>query len=108
MLGVQTVKVSKNIKNDTKLHPKFNEKSIQKTCSKKESQNMKTHQKSDPQMKATSIKNHSKNRFEKRDEKKRSKTLEPGMAKCASSPHPIISKDILRSEVRRKQTKKAD
>ena len=30
------------------------------------------------------------------------------MAKCASSPNPIISKDILRSEVRRKHTKKVE
>ena len=69
---------------------------------------MKTHPKNDPKMEPKSIKNHSKNRCEKRDEKRMSKTLEPGMAKCASSPNPIISKGILRSEVRRKQTKKAD
>ena len=50
MLDVQTVKVSKNIKNETKIHLKFNEKSIQKKYSKKESQNMKTHSKSDPKM----------------------------------------------------------
>ena len=69
---------------------------------------MKTHQKSDPKMEPKSINNHSKNRCEKRDKKREHNTLEPGWAECASSPNPIISKDILRSEVRRKQTKKAD
>jgi hypothetical protein len=34
-LHVRTVKLSKKHQNETKFHPKFNEKSIQKTCSKK-------------------------------------------------------------------------
>ena len=105
-LHVRTVKVSKKHqkcdqfpseiqwKIDTKnmlekREPKY------ENSSKKWSQNgAKIHQKS------------FQNRCEKRDEKKEG--LKPGMAECASSPNPIISKDILRSEVRRKQTKKAD
>jgi hypothetical protein len=60
----------KNIKNDTKFHPKFNEKSIPKTCSKKEHQNMNTHPKSDSKMVPKSIKNHFKINA-KKDTKKR-------------------------------------
>ena len=69
---------------------------------------MKTHPKSDPKMEPKSIKNHSKNRCEKRDEKKRAKTAQPLTGMGGVSPNPIISKDILRSEVRRKYTKKVE
>ena len=66
---------------------------------------MKTYPTSDPKMEPKSIKNHSKNRCEKRLKKEGTNL---GLAKCASSPNPIISKDILRSEVRRKHTKKVE
>ena len=88
----------------TKIHPKFNDKSIQKTCSKKESQTMKTHQKSDLKIKLTSIKNQSKNRCEKRDEKKEAipeKTWAGGMREIPKGYH---FKRILR----KKTEKKAD
>ena len=91
----------KNIKNETKIHPKFNGKSIPKTCSKKESQNMKTYPKSDPKMEPKSIKNHSKNRCEKR-KKKEGPTPTPAWGPV--SPGAIISKDILRSEVQQVST----
>ena len=78
----------------------------------KESQNMKTYSKSDPKMVPKSIKNNSKSRCEKRDEKIRFKIKVGGpilrSAEVAVSPNPIISKDILRSEVRRKYTKKVE
>ena len=74
----------------------------------KRNQNMKTHQKSDSKMDPKSIKNHSNNRCEKREKKEDLKPWESKSAEVAVSPNPIISKDILRSEVRRKQTKKAD
>ena len=64
---------------------------------------MKTHQKSDPKMIPKSIKNH----FQidaKKGTKKESLKPWPGVMRVI--PKPIISKDILRSEVRRKYTKK--
>ena len=66
---------------------------------------MKTHQKSDPKMEPKSIKNHSKIDAKKETKKENIKSRS---AEVAGSPNPIISKDILRSEVRRKQTKKAE
>ena len=69
---------------------------------------MKTYQKSDPKMEPKSIKNHSKIDAKKKTKKEGLKLYKPSSAECASSPNPIISKDILRSEVRRKQTKKTD
>ena len=66
---------------------------------------MKTHQKSDPKMKQNPSKNTSKIDAKKGTKKE---NLKPRSAEEAVSPNPIISKDILRSEVRRKQTKKAD
>ena len=58
----------------------------------KRNQNMKTHQKSDSKMDPKSIKNHSKNRCEKREKKEGPPPL---VARCAVSPNPIISKDIV-------------
>ena len=71
----------------------------------KKYQNMKTYPKNDPKMVPKSINNHSKNRCEKRYKKEVPKLR---LAEEAVSPNPIISKDILRSEVRRKHTKKAE
>ena len=66
---------------------------------------MKTHQKNDPTMKKNPSKNTSKIDAKKGTKKE---DLKPRSAEEAVSPNPMISKDILRSEVRRKQTKKAD
>ena len=66
---------------------------------------MKTYLKSDPKMEPKSIKNHSKIDA-KKGTKKRGSNRWP--ARCGQSPNPIISKDILRSEVRRKHTKKVE
>jgi hypothetical protein len=66
---------------------------------------MKIHPKSDPKMVPKAIKNHSKINAKKDTKKEGPKPLP---AQCAQSPNPIISKDILRSEVRRKYTKKVE
>ena len=79
----------KYIKNETKIHTKFNETSIQKTCLKKDSQNMKTLQKSDPKMEPQSIKNHSKNRCEKKTKKE---NLKLRSAEEAVSPNQSFQK----------------
>jgi hypothetical protein len=96
----------KSFKNETKFHPKFNEKSIPKTCSNKELQNIKfikqVIQKWSQNLSKITPKIDAKKETKKED-------LKPCRARSAEeavSPNPIISKDILRSEVRRKYTKK--
>ena len=59
---------------------------------------MKTHQKSDPKMEPKSIKNHSKIDAKQKTKKEGLKLYKPSSAECASSPNPIISKDILRKK----------
>ena len=61
--------------------------------------------KMDPKSDQNGTKNHSKIDAKKGTKKK---GLKRGGAEVAVSPNPIISKDILRSEVRRKYTKKTE
>ena len=69
---------------------------------------MKTYPKSDPKMVPKSITNHSKINAKKDTKKEGLKPSNRWPARCGQSPNPIISKDILRSEVRRKYTKKVE
>jgi len=105
---VRTVKVPKNIKNETKIHPKFNDKSIPKTCSKKEIQNIKFIKKVIQQWSQHLSKITPKIDAKKETKKENLKPCRARSAEVAGSPNPIISKDILRSEVRRKYTKKIE
>ena len=69
---------------------------------------MKTHPKSDPKMEPKSITNHTKIDAKKETKKESIKLHNLYPAWGGVSPNPIISKDILRSEVRRKYTKKVE
>ena len=65
---------------------------------------MKTHQKSDPTMEPKSIKNHSKIDAKKGTKNEGLKHGNRSPAGYGVSPNPIISKDILRSEVQQVST----
>ena len=105
---MRTVKISKKHQNETKFHPKFNEKSIQKTCSKKEIQNIKFIKKVIQKWTQNPSKITPKIHAKKETKKEDLKPCRARSAEVAGSPNPIISKDILRSEVRRKYTKKVE